>query len=246
MKQPLSIGDISNLLGVPKSTLRFWEGEGIIDLPRNDSNNYREYSLHTLVSLSDMVYYRSLNMPLKEMKKLKEVSPLELEHSLSQLEHKLEAEIETLLKSKEELKKRKAVIECYMSLLDKPYQEEKIDFNKVYSFAYDSAKAWAACIKDQYANILYYDVNKQQPEIGMTVSYSKENQLLWESDETSHKYLTFPLIVEYGNPQSSDFKAHLAQLKQLGFRSERIFGRYLFSAVDGRHGDFYKGYAEVL
>ncbi|MFA9466579.1 MAG: MerR family DNA-binding transcriptional regulator [Velocimicrobium sp.] len=241
MKQPLSIGEISKLLDIPKSTLRYWDSEELISLSRNDTNNYREYSLHTLISLSDLVYYRSLNMPLKELKRLKEVTPSELENSLKALDHKLEEQIEQLLKSKEELKKREENIKCYMALVSNPYQEDTIDFDKVYSFAYHNAKAWALCISDQYSNILYYDRTSDEPEIGMTQCYSKESKLLWEAEEISNRYVTFPLAVEYSNPQGADFLPHLEKLQCMGHRTGKIFGRYLFSAFTDRHCDFYKG-----
>lgn len=246
MKQPLSIGEISKLLDIPKSTLRYWDSEGLIDLSRNDNNNYREYSLHTLIGLSDLVYYRSLNMPLKEMKRLKEVTPAELENSLKTLDNKLEKQIEQLLKSKEELKKREENIKCYMALVSNPYQEDKIDFDRVYSFSYHNAKAWALCISDQYSNILYYDTSSDGPEIGMTQCYSKESRLLWESGKINHRYVTFPLSVEYSNPQGADFLPNLEKLQSLGYKTGKIFGRYLFSAFDDRHCDFYKGYAEII
>ncbi|MFA9379220.1 MAG: MerR family DNA-binding transcriptional regulator [Lachnotalea sp.] len=246
MKQPLSIGEISTLLDIPKSTLRYWDSEGLIDLSRNDANNYREYTLHTLISLSDLVYYRSLNMPLKELKRLKEVTPLELENSLKTLDNKLEEQIDQLHKSKDELKKREANIKCYMALVSNPYQEDKMDFDRIYSFAYDNAKAWALCISDQYSNILYYDKTWNGPEIGMTQCYSKESQLLWEKGESNHRYVTFPLAVEYSNPQRIDFLPHLEKLQSMGYKTDKIFGRYLFSAFVDRHCDFYKGYAEIL
>lgn len=245
MKKPLSIGDISKLLNVPKSTLRYWDSEGLIDLNRNNSNKYREYTRNTLVGLSDLVYYRSLNMPIKEMKRLKEVNPFELKDILNQLGHNINEEIDRLLSSKLELENRIQDMECYLQLVQNPYQQEKIDFEKLYSFDYNSAKAWADCINDQYENIIYFEKGGKSPEICMTKSYSKESRLLWESKNTKQTYITFPLAVQYGNPLASDFTPHFNQLATMGYETKHIFGRYLFSACDKRHCDFYKGYAEI-
>jgi DNA-binding transcriptional MerR regulator len=246
MKQPLSIGDISKLLNVPKSTLRYWESEGLIDLNRNDSNKYREYTRNTLVGLSDLVYYRSLNMPIKEMKRLKEVNPFQLKDILNQMEDGIDEEISRLLSCKLELNNRIQNMECYMQLVKNPYQHEKLDFEKLYSFDYNSPKAWADCINDQCENIILYEMGSKSPEICMTKTYSVENRLVWECKNSNKTYVTFPLAVEYGNPLPSDFMPHFDYLKSMGYETKNILGRYLFSAFDGRHCDFYKGYAEII
>lgn len=245
MKQPLSIKDISELLNVPKSTLRYWDSEGLIDLQRNDSNRYREYTRNTLVGLSDLVYYRSLNMPIKEMKRLKEVNPFELKDILNQLGEDINEEINQLLTSKLELENRLQDMETYLQLVQNPYKQEKIDFEKLYSFDYNSPKAWADCINDQYENIIYFEKGSKSPEICMTKTYSKESRLLWETKNAKQTYITFPLAVQYGNPLASDFTPHFDELSKMGYETKHIFGRYLFSAFDQRHCDFYKGYAEI-
>ena len=41
--QPLRIGDAARLLGVTTDMLRNWERDGLIDVPRNPHNGYRQY-----------------------------------------------------------------------------------------------------------------------------------------------------------------------------------------------------------
>ncbi|PXV84891.1 MerR family transcriptional regulator [Lachnotalea glycerini] len=246
MKQPLSIGEISQLLNVPKSTLRYWDSENLIDLTRNDVNNYREYSRHTLIALSDMVYYRSLNMPLKEMKRLKAVTPKDLKDSLIALDKNLENEIDRLLKSKAELKKRMININTYMEIVNRPYQQEAIDFKVLYSFDYQNPEAWSECISDQYENLIYYDNDTSCPQIGMTKAFSTKSRLLWKEKDKNQSYITFPLAVGYGNPTREDFLPHIDILKSMGYETGKIFGRYLFSAFDKKHCDFYKGFVEII
>jgi DNA-binding transcriptional MerR regulator len=41
--QPMQIGQVSKLLGVSIDILRNWESNGLITIPRNDSNGYRRY-----------------------------------------------------------------------------------------------------------------------------------------------------------------------------------------------------------
>jgi predicted transcriptional regulator len=63
MRNSFCIGEISDLLGIPKSTLRYWESEGLIDRQRDD-NNYRKYypsSMKYSLYLSPYLYNISLN-----------------------------------------------------------------------------------------------------------------------------------------------------------------------------------------
>ena len=188
---------------------------------------------------------RQAQTDYEDLQRAIEAAEAEADSSLAQCKQ-LEEQIKQLHKSKEELKKRDENIKCYMALVSNPYQEDKMDFDRVYSFAYDNAKAWALCISDQYSNILYYDKTSDGPEIGMTQCYSRESTLLWEAGEISHSYVAFPLAVDYSNPQGVDFLPHLEKLQSMGHETGKIFGRYLFSAFVDRHCDFYKGYAEIL
>ena len=78
MKDVFSIGDISKFFNIPTSTLRFWEKKGLLS-PRKEDNNYREYSLPDLMKISDIVFYKNLGIPLKDILNLKNKNIIEQE-----------------------------------------------------------------------------------------------------------------------------------------------------------------------
>lgn len=91
----VNISTISETLGIPASTLRYWESMGLISLSRCD-NNYREYTYSSLLDLSDIYYLRKLGISVKA---IKEYQTFSLEDSKAVYLNKkteLEAEINSL------------------------------------------------------------------------------------------------------------------------------------------------------
>ena len=57
MDKTLRIGEIADFFDIPASTLRYWEEKEIITPKKNPENNYREYQISDLMSLSDIIFY---------------------------------------------------------------------------------------------------------------------------------------------------------------------------------------------
>ena len=61
------IRDAARLLGVAPSTLRYWEDQGIIRAERDPASRYRKYGLSALVDASEIVLFRSMGVPVKDL-----------------------------------------------------------------------------------------------------------------------------------------------------------------------------------
>lgn len=70
MEQYFLIGDVSKLLNIPTSALRFYDRKGIISPEIKGENGYRYYSKSQLIILKEIKIMRSLNMSLIEIKKI--------------------------------------------------------------------------------------------------------------------------------------------------------------------------------
>ncbi|WP_138269529.1 MerR family transcriptional regulator, partial [Anaerofustis stercorihominis] len=66
MENKYNIGLISKILNIPRSTLRYWESEGLINLKRNKENDYREFDVSSIFEILDIALYRKLNISIKE------------------------------------------------------------------------------------------------------------------------------------------------------------------------------------
>ena len=97
MEGYMTIGELSDILGIEKSTLRYWDQSGLIHLKRNSENNYREYSKNTVIEISDIAFYRSINMPIKKLKTINTMTSGEIDATLAEVEDTITREIEELV-----------------------------------------------------------------------------------------------------------------------------------------------------
>jgi DNA-binding transcriptional MerR regulator len=65
-----SIGQVSKRVGLPTKTIRFYETQGLVSLPKRLENGYRYYSVATVEELKVLKYARDLGLPLVEIRKL--------------------------------------------------------------------------------------------------------------------------------------------------------------------------------
>ncbi len=244
MKNTFTIGEISRLLNIPKSTIRYWESEGLINLPRDNVNNYRKYNHGSIYTISDLAHFRCLRMSLHEMKILPRLSPNELADSLKELESDLDQKLQELYTAKEYINKKKECIKEYNQMLEHQYEEEEPDYDRVYTFSVDDTEAWSIYIKDQYQSVLLYIPLDKKIETGLAVTTTENQEVLWMINKKS-KYLSFVLKVDYSNPSIDAFQPHLEYFETKGYQVSNIFARYLFSACDGKYYDYYKAYAEI-
>jgi Cu(I)-responsive transcriptional regulator len=66
----MKIGDIAKRTGLKVETVRFYEGEGLIDPPRRSSGNYRLYDQSHLDRLSFIKRSRDLGFTLDQVRDL--------------------------------------------------------------------------------------------------------------------------------------------------------------------------------
>lgn len=244
MKNTFTIGEISRLLNIPKSTIRYWESMGLITLPRDKTNNYRSYNQGSVYTISDLAHFRCLQMSLQDMKRQPQLSPEELADSLTSLDHNLDQKLQELYLAKEYLHKKLDCIQEYKRLLENQYQKEEPDYDHIYSFSVEDKQAWSVYIKDQYQSILLYDPEHKNIVTGLAVATARNHEILWKK-AAGAVFLSFILKVDYSNPSVDAYEPHLKYFEENGYQVSKIFARYLFSACDTKYYDYYKAYAQI-
>lgn len=66
----LTVGEISKALGISAEAIRYYVKEGIITPKKNEENNYWEYSSDDLMKLTDVLFYRNMNLTMKQIKRI--------------------------------------------------------------------------------------------------------------------------------------------------------------------------------
>ena len=107
MQKLYTIGEVSELLNVPRSTIRFWDEQGLIHSLRQEENNYRMFSIEDIFQIYDINFYRKLDVPIKQMKDLYGKTMEELYETIAETEQRIMREKNNLQKKHEEILARK-------------------------------------------------------------------------------------------------------------------------------------------
>ncbi len=92
MERSFTIGQVSNILGVPPATLRFWEEKGLLKV-RKSENRYRRYTAQDLIQIADVMFFRNLGIPVSKMQELEHYSLEECSQHIKLLQTHLEDKI---------------------------------------------------------------------------------------------------------------------------------------------------------
>lgn len=69
-EKQFSIGEIAKLTGVTIRTLQYYDNIGLVPLEKEKTNGRRYYRKSDLTRLQQVLFYKSMGLPIKEIKKL--------------------------------------------------------------------------------------------------------------------------------------------------------------------------------
>lgn len=70
MKEKWSIGEVAKLFEVSTDTLRYYEKIGLLSSHKDRDNGYRYYYYDEIVLLMDILFFRNMEIPVKEINKI--------------------------------------------------------------------------------------------------------------------------------------------------------------------------------
>lgn len=70
MNEKWAIGEVAKLFGVSTDTLRYYEKAGLLSANKNKENGYRYYSYDEIVKIMDILFFRNMELPIKEIKRI--------------------------------------------------------------------------------------------------------------------------------------------------------------------------------
>ena len=106
MDRKFQIGEIARFFDMPASTLRYWEDKGVLHPGKKSENQYREYTIEDLMTISDVIFYKNLGLQLKEI--------CGMEASTPKQHHELFAEKIVELKRQQETYRTGAIISRFL------------------------------------------------------------------------------------------------------------------------------------
>lgn len=250
MKRLYSIGEVSELLDIPRSAIRYWDAEGLIHAAREEENGYRLFDIDAIFQVYDINFYRKLDIPMKQMKNLYSKSLNEMYDILAETEQRLDHEKKILeQKHKEVLSRKKQLKEMIDSEPDK-FPEEEIPFQKIVVAASDDLLYSKEYLKNYSSFVIYFPENNQNSIYGFcTDEHTKElpgSQTIWQNDPAK-KYVRFLLKVEVNNTKNNNLSEVKDRLQKQGYRLGQTIGQYLLTHTTKEKISFeyYRAWIEV-
>lgn len=247
MKKTFYIGEIADFFQIPASTLRFWESKGLFTPQKKSGSQYREYSLPDLMKISDIIFYKNLGIPLKNINELKQKSILEQTDFCFQHLEQLHQQQKFLDRQIQRLNQHQQALSAIKHLEERPFEYEEIDTDCIVTFELTEIEKLKMYIDNPY---LYSRVQHSDSPLeeyrGITIPahLAVQEQILWK--KTSHKYLVCLMKEEIAENYPNNLSSILAEVHKT-CSTGYIISRFLASACEsGKIYDFYKTYIEIL
>lgn len=244
------IGEISRFFHLPASTLRYWEDQGVLTPQKNKDNQYRTYTVSDLMTISDIIFYKSLGIPLKNIRDMEGKTP-DLQKQLFEQKMKaLEDEQELLLRRMEKLHRHIEAVQTLEALRQTSYQETDIDTACIVSFVLIEQEKLLQYIENPYLySRVQHASSLRQEQRGLTVPPEFSNtvdksQIIWR--KRSNRYIAFLMREEVAEGFPNDLPKHLEHI-QSKYKTGDVISRFLLCAQeDGKVFDFYKTFVEII
>ena len=255
VKTPIyGIKEISSLLRLPKSTLRYWDTEGLIRAPRNPENGYREFSFDELVEISDIAFYRGLGIPVEDLKSLRQMTLAGLQDTLFPVAQRLDEEMTALAEKKRGIELKLRLLKELGELKRREeqsgpdFQEGMPDFADAVQVDYANGTHWAHYLQNPERIVLWARAEPVPKILHGLLGIKSEpgDRALWKAEEEkTPRYLECLVRINADDPADNDLASRFKDAAALGYRPRLAIGRYLATVFDGQSRENYKTWIEV-
>lgn len=251
----IGIAELAELLGTSKSSLRYYEQEGLVTPERAEESGYRRYSIHSLVELTDILFYRNMGVPVKDVRHLLDAPVEETEHALDEAEDELLAQIETAQRTLRLIAIRRRKIRTLHELrdvgprlVDRPglprlytYAVENKDHLSMYLNAPQEARFSVMFPREEEASTGYLNCTVVPIEGG-------EQKPVWSYKRGSGPWMECLLETGYDLPDQNNLARLHDQLRGMGHEPGCTIAEYLTFGADseGVRRDYYHAWVEAL
>ena len=213
-------------------------------------NQYREYTIEDLMTISDVIFYKNLGLQLKKICGMEVSTPKQHHELFAEKIVELERQQEMLTRRMKKLRYHMQAVEMLEMLNAQPYQQTDIDTDCVVSFDLIEKDKLRRYIENPYLYTrVQHSQSLPQEQRGITVSANMsssfpETSILWRKQST--QYMTFLMKEEVTIGFPNDLSEHLAYIQE-SYCTGAIISRFLLCAQEnGKTYDFYKTFVELL
>ena len=230
------ISETAEAMGVAPSALRFWESEGLISFERTRENNYREPSAQNLLQLFDIVLYRSLDIPIAQIKACFGADRHGLKDIFERNGEAVAQKIAALTKTGKRIEERKVALVKTFETEARGFDIVRIKHPRFRPYDYSNKSDIALVLNDCTASGI---VISRDMKSSRFVTFDGE-----EEGEREYVRGLLRVVTETQMPENAEEMHRFAESR--GKRGGEIFGRYLVTAAEkGVRTDFYEAFLET-
>lgn len=244
------IGEISKFFDIPASTLRFWEESGVLIPKKNPENQYRVYTVSDLMTISDILFYKSLGIPLKQIRAMEQMGIQSHQDICLQQMEMLHQQQTVLEQRMQKLQYHMEALNTICQLQKNPYKEVEIDADCIVPFELIEIEKLKQYINNPYLySRVQHSSHIEQEHRGLSITYRQKEQehymnTLWEKGLGGYVVCLMKEEIAPGYP--NNLSEHLATV-QKKYQTGYVISRFLACAQEnGRTYDFYKTYIEIM
>lgn len=251
MKKTLSIGDISSVLNISTSKLRFWEKKGLIQIFKN-TNRYRSYTTTDLIQIADILFYRNMGISIDKIKEFDSVSLSEYGNSLQSFQRQLSDKIHEYDGMYQRVCRQQQYYYKLLQLMVQPFAMEAPAFSYVAGWDFREKERILSYVDDPSRYVWYEDTNDDHESHGqkgiIVSSMPKEGEppLLW-SKPSHAKFITFPVkaIVE-NNYEGLEATETVTKLKRQ-YKTGIYLAQHLLTCTENNQRvEYLQGFLQIL
>ncbi|MFD2308083.1 MerR family transcriptional regulator [Enterococcus termitis] len=247
----LTVGQVAEIMKLPKSKIRYWDDMNLLTSSRNTDNGYRMFDMEDLLTISDIDFYRRLDIPISKMTNLYRKSPEELWSILDETENRVAAELAELEKRYQGIKRRKKQLLQLIELKEKKLSDGVLDVERIIAVDLKDPNELQTYIEDPSRLVVYIDSQNETEIIyGLAAEEGEftEEPVIWQlSSQPKRTCKQFLLTIRSEDPIKNNFLSIKQSLAKQGFLTGTMIGRYIMTAEDqeGFYTDYYKAWVEV-
>lgn len=259
----IGIAQVSKILHIPQSALRYYEKEGLVSPARTENSSYRQYSLLSLVELGDIALYRNIGVPVKEIKCL-------MQQPASETALAIDRAIDKTAKQMRDLSEKLEKLSLYNQRIREFYRAKSHgsqfvstpEISAAYPFGIKDEASLQAYVNDLATNYCVYYESAFAPETYVDCSLvptpGMDEKPLWQVDKTPNEknsncldrsYYECLIRTDYCYAQHNNISEHVEHLKSMGLTPGHVIARYLtfeYSENDDKRYDYYLAWIQII
>lgn len=247
-RKTFSIGEIAQILDVPASTLRFWEEKGLFHITKSE-NSYRVYTTTDLIQIADIIFYRNLGIPIRQVSDFVTVSLDDYEQSLQEIQQQLKNKIHEYEHMFQRTLLQRERYQTLLQLLKNPFVLEEIPFSYLASWDFWEKDKLICYIDDPACYVWYRDTSTDVPGqkgiIQADPPKEEEPRLLWRRKDGA-RFLTFPIRAMIDEDYQGLEAEEIVTKVQQHYRTGVFLAQHLLTCTEnGCNVEYLKGYLEL-